>query len=66
MIGLKEDKDAESCPLIKDLNFSKAQRSLGARPCAVPHVIFFSINLLVYSLPSALSPEFILDEAGKD
>ena len=30
-------------------------------PCTFPHVFFFSINFLLYSLPSASSSEFVLD-----
>lgn len=30
-------------------------------PCAFPHSLFFSINLLLYTLPSASSPESVLD-----
>ena len=59
MIGQKKDKDPENYPLIKDLNFPKAQLSLSD----FAHTSFcmyfaFPINFLLFSLPSASSPEF--------
>ena len=57
MIGLREDEDPENCPFIKDSKFPKAQLS----ELPPVHVFFFSIHILLYSLPSASSPKFVLD-----
>ena len=65
MIGQKEDKDPENCPLIKDLNFPKARLSEFA--CVSFRMYFaFPIKFLLFSLPSASLPEFFLDKAGKN
>ena len=45
MICLKEYKDQENYPLIKDLIFPKVQFCLWACHCAFLHVLFFSTNL---------------------
>ena len=65
MIGLREDKDPDNWPLIKDINFQRHD-SLSELTCGSFHMyFFFSINFLLYSLLFASSPEFILDQAGK-
>ena len=63
MICLREDTDPENCPFLKDLNFPKTQLCL---PMCLSSVLFFSIKFLLYASLSAVSPEFILDQAGKD
>ena len=64
VIGLSEDKDPENCLFIKDSNFPKVWLSWVC-PCTFPHVLFSSINFLLYSLSSASLPELVLDWAGK-
>ena len=69
MIGQKEDKDPEKCLFIKDLNFLKTQLSLslsGLARVSFRMYTAFPINFLLFSLPSASSPEFFPDKPGKN
>ena len=67
MIGQKEDKDLENCPFIKNLNFPKVQLSLSEFARESFHMSFaFPINFLLFSLPSASSPELFPDKTGKN
>ena len=49
----------------KEYQLPKAKLSLWARPFTFLHILFFSVNFLLYFSPSLSSPEFILDQAGR-
>ena len=67
MIGQKGDKDPENCPLIKDLSFPKVRPSLAEFACASFRMYSaLPKHFLLFSLPSASSPEFFPDKAGKN
>ena len=63
MTGLRETETQKPAPLERTSTCQRCDSLSSTVPFL--HVLFFSVNFLLYSLLSASSLEFILEEAGK-